>query len=217
MTAIKFSFLAAAATLALQSSAFALPATVTGDVAVRTGPGPNFPVIGVIARAAPVEVQGCVHRGMWCQIAWNGQLGWTYATYLAHEVQGRMVALPEARTQVEIPTVVYEETQPAPPTMGTLGTLRVPLNPPQAAPPQAAPPQTAMVSMATTPPPEVRTYVMTQKVEPVYLEGEAVVDATLPNTVQLHPVPNYRYRYAYVNGSVVLADPNTYRIVHVFQ
>ena len=61
----------------------------------------------------------------------------------------------------------------------------------------------------------VVTYVRTNKMEPVYLDGEVVVGASLPETVVLNEVPDYEYRYVYVNGQPVLVEPQTRRIVYV--
>ncbi|TGV56344.1 DUF1236 domain-containing protein, partial [Mesorhizobium sp. M00.F.Ca.ET.149.01.1.1] len=47
------------------------------------------------------------------------------------------------------------------------------------------------------PPAEVGTYVTTHRVDPVYLEGEVVTGATLPDTVELREIPDYNYRYVY--------------------
>jgi hypothetical protein len=68
-----------------------------------------------------------------------------------------------------------------------------------------------------TPPDEVRTYVVENRTDPVYLEGEVVVGAGLPETVELVEVPDYEYRYRYVNGQPVLVDPATRRIVYVYR
>ena len=65
------------------------------------------------------------------------------------------------------------------------------------------------------PPSEVRTYVTTNQVQPVYLDGEVVVGAALPPTVQLAPIPEYEYQYVYVNGQPVLVEPASRQIVYV--
>lgn len=58
------------------------------------------------------------------------------------------------------------------------------------------------------PPEQVRTYVSTNAVEPVYLDGEVVVGAGLPETVVLHEVPRYEYRYVRkVNGETYWLTP----------
>ena len=70
---------------------------------------------------------------------------------------------------------------------------------------------------AIDPPETVRTYVVQQPGEPIVLEGEVAVGATLPGTVELRTVPDYDYRYAYVNGQRVLVDPNSRQIVYIVQ
>lgn len=201
--------LAAAAAAALPSAAFALPATVLTDVALRTGPGPAYPIIGTIDRQAIVEVEGCVDAATWCQVSWNGRTGWTYATYLAHETQGRVVVLPEARPQVQVPTIVYQEQRAS--TVASSAPIIVgdPIVGPSIG--------TLKVGTVIQPPAEVQTYVTTHRIEPVYLNGEVVVGATLPSSVVVHDIPEYRYRYTTVNGQTVLVEPGTNRIVHVYR
>ncbi|MGF7008175.1 DUF1236 domain-containing protein [Aminobacter sp. BE322] len=70
---------------------------------------------------------------------------------------------------------------------------------------------------AIDPPGEVRTYVAGRPLEPVYLDGEVVVGASLPETVQLAAIPDYQYRYVYVNNQPVPVDPSTRRIVYVMR
>ena len=66
------------------------------------------------------------------------------------------------------------------------------------------------------PPERVRTYVSTNEIEPVYLDGEVVVGAGLPETVELREIPDYEYRYVYVNSQPVLVEPTSRRIVYVY-
>jgi hypothetical protein len=67
------------------------------------------------------------------------------------------------------------------------------------------------------PPDQVRTYVTSNQADPVYLEGEVVVGATLPETVALREIPDYEYRYVYVNGQPVLVEPSSRQIVYVMR
>jgi uncharacterized protein YraI len=203
---LKLPMLAAAAVLALQSSAFAAPAVVTTDMALRLGPGPTYPVVGVIERNAMVDVMGCIDAGTWCQVSWAGKTGWTFANYLAYQHAGNLVLLPQARSQVQIPTVVYQQQAAAAPVpqIATVGTLP-PFNPLQA------------TIEALNPPQPVLTYITTNRVDPIYLDGEIVVGATLPPTVSLYRVPDYQYHYANVNNRVVLVEPGTNRIVYVYR
>jgi len=206
----KFALSAAAATLALSGAAFAMPAVVMTDLALRAGPGPAHPIIASIDRQSIVELDGCVDGGAWCRVTHNGVTGWTFSAYLGQEAQGRIVAIRETTT-TQVPTVVYQEQRAstivpkAPvivdetiiPADQSLGTLKV--------------------GSIVEPPTEVRTYVTTNKIEPIYLQGEVVVGATLPKTTMVYEVPRYEYRYAVVNGRTVLVEPATNRIVYVYR
>jgi hypothetical protein len=70
---------------------------------------------------------------------------------------------------------------------------------------------------AAEPPAEVRTYVTSNKVDPIYLEGEVVVGAGLPETVELREIPDYEYRYVYLNGQPVLVEAGSRKIVYVLR
>lgn len=59
------------------------------------------------------------------------------------------------------------------------------------------------------------TYVQQNPVEPVWLEGEVVTGAAIPETVVLTPIPDSTYAYSYVNGVPVIVDPNQRQIVQI--
>ncbi|MER8477034.1 DUF1236 domain-containing protein [Mesorhizobium sp. M1163] len=64
----------------------------------------------------------------------------------------------------------------------------------------------------------VREYVKKQPLASVQLPGvELNVGSTLPDTVELHEVPDVKYRYVVVDNRTVLVDPGTRRIVKVIQ
>jgi hypothetical protein len=65
------------------------------------------------------------------------------------------------------------------------------------------------------PPQTARTYVTSNPIDPIYLEGEVVVGAGVPESVTLQAIPDYDYRYVYINGQPVLVDPGTRQIVYV--
>lgn len=67
------------------------------------------------------------------------------------------------------------------------------------------------------PPAPVGSYVVAHPADPVYLDGEVVVGAGLPDTVRLSPVPDYQYQYAYVNRVPVLVEPRSRRIVYIYR
>ena len=72
------------------------------------------------------------------------------------------------------------------------------------------------IGTAIDPPETAVTYVRQQNVDPVVLEGEVVVGARLPtDAVTLYEIPDYEYRFAYVNERRVLVDPDDGTIVAI--
>ena len=94
---LRISLFAAAATLAMTSTAFALPATVTVDLPLRSGPGPMHTIIATLDHNAIVEVEGCIETGTWCQVATNGQRGWVWGANLSAQAQGQTVIVSAQR------------------------------------------------------------------------------------------------------------------------
>jgi hypothetical protein len=73
-------------------------------------------------------------------------------------------------------------------------------------------------SLVISPPPTVRSYVVSHPVAPVYLNGEVVEGVGLPAEVVLAPVPGYGdYQYAYVNNVPVLVEPSTRRVEYIYR
>ena len=65
-------------------------------------------------------------------------------------------------------------------------------------------------------PGEVRTYVMEQQTPSVVYDGDVVVGTTLPNTVEVHTVPNMDgYAYTVVNDRRVIVRRDDHAIVQV--
>ncbi|WP_327787154.1 DUF1236 domain-containing protein [Rhabdonatronobacter sediminivivens] len=52
-------------------------------------------------------------------------------------------------------------------------------------------------------------------VDPIFLDGEVVVGAGIPETVALAEVPESEYYYSYVNGVRVLVERDQRRIVYI--
>jgi uncharacterized protein YraI len=194
------------AVLASATPAFAATtATATTSLNIRSGPGPQYQVVGVIADNGHATVTGCIQGSLWCEVVYNGKQGWAYSQYLAMNRGGQTVVI--AQQPASVPTVTYQA--PAT-TVETVGS----------APPVVA--GTVIESTAAPldiapPPAPIGSYVVAHPVEPVYLNGEVVVGAGLPETVALTPVPNYDYDYAYVNRVPVLVEPRSRRIVHIYR
>src|SRR6202171_3195134 len=185
----------------------AMLATALTDLNIRSGPGPEYWIIGFSQAQDPVTMVGCIEGSLWCQIRHKGKEGWAYSQYLATQSAGNRVIISERRPDVVVPTVTYNRTPGATIAAGAITGALV------AGP--GGPARGGVAVAALDPPQQVRTYVPSNPGDPVYLEGEVVVGASVPEAVQLRPVPDYNYRYVYVNRQPVLVDPTSRRIVYV--
>jgi uncharacterized protein YraI len=199
---------ALAAVLAIPNLAMALDAIAVTDLNMRAGPGSQYPIVATIEGNSPMQIHGCLSEARWCQVHWQGHEGWSYSEYLAITETGEQIFVPQARTVMDIPIIAFEgAVDVAGATVGAAADV-------------AGAILGGVAGLASgltgAPPPHVRTYVVENRVEPVLLRGEVVVGATLPDVVTLHPVPDYTYHYAYVNGVPVLVDPGTRHVVYVY-
>jgi len=194
----------AAAALSVPATAATI-ATAMTPLNIRSGPGPQYSVIGAIPDRGQVTIVGCMQGSLWCQVSYNGRQGWTYSQYLTAQLSGRSLIvaqglnnMPSVTYQVPVETVGTAVRAPA-----ITGTL---IERPVAAPP-----------LVITPPPTVGSYVVDHPVEQVYLNGEVVEGVGLPEDVRLAPVPGYDYDYAYVNNQPVLVEPTTRRVQYIYR
>jgi len=219
--------------LSLFASAVAIPSLIWGgaavaqsiaaattDLNIRSGPGPEFEVIGLIQANQEIMVNGCLSGSKWCTVDAEPVDGWVYSEYLVAEPSGSAVVLSEGYAEVGVPVVTYDGPEPAggaaagAVTGAVAGALI-------GGPPGAAIGAVAggaiggTAAAAINPPEQVRTYVTANPVEPIYLDGEVVVGAGVPETVQLREIPDYEYRYVYINRQPVLVEPSSRRIVYV--
>lgn len=219
-TAISIPALALA--FGLSVPAMAEPVTATTDLNVRAGPGPHYPVVGVIGAGEAAELNGCLENSKWCSLATAAGEGWVYADYLSGDFGGGAVVLSERPADSDVavvePPATSEGTGAGAVAGGVTGAIAGAIvgGPVGAAVGGAA----GVVGGAATgalidPPQEVRNYVTTNQLDPVYLDGEVVVGAGLPEAVELREIPDYEYRYVYVNGQPVLVDAASRRIVYI--
>ena len=211
----------AAAVLSAGAAFAQTSATATTDLNVRAGPGPQYPIVGYIQADDSVSITGCLAASQWCTVSFAGGQGWAYSSYLVADLSGAPVVVAERQAEIGVPAVTYEGTDAvaggaAGMTTGAIAGAIV------AGPVGAAVGALAGGAVGMTagevidpPPPEVRTYVAAHATQPVYLEGEAVVGATIPEPVALQPIPDYQYGYVYLNGQPVLVDPGNRQIVYV--
>ncbi|MER8365138.1 DUF1236 domain-containing protein [Mesorhizobium sp. M1348] len=189
----------AGALIAMSGSALADTAvSAITDLNVRAGPGPQYPVIGVLAAGQSATLDGCIANSKWCTIAEANGQGWVYSDYVTADFGGSRVVLTQRPASADIAVVTppadsaeYSDTYTGAIVAGEA------------------------IEPIRRPPAEIRTYVETNRLDPVYLEGEVVTGATLPDTVELREIPDYDYRYVYVNGQPALVDPSSRRIVYV--
>ncbi|HRP78190.1 MAG TPA: DUF1236 domain-containing protein [Aquamicrobium sp.] len=219
-TAISIPALALA--LGLSAPALAQSVTATTDLNVRAGPGPQYPVVGVIAAGEGAELNGCLENSKWCSLATAGGEGWVYADYVSADFGGNAVVLSERPADSGVAVVEPPATSEGAGAGAVAGGLTGAIAGAVAGGPVGAAVGGAagIVGGAATgslidPPNEVRDYVTTNELDPVYLDGEVVVGAGLPETVELHEVPDYEYRYVYVNGQPVLVDATSRRVVYI--
>lgn len=195
---ITLAAMAAAAMFSTSASA-AVMATATSPLNIRSGPGPQYSIIGGIRDHGQATVMGCIQGSYWCQVAYNGRQGWAYSKYLTMPVA--RASLPiltyQASVATTYPTVATTYPAPATRTVETVGV---------------APSTTYVVN----PPETVSSYVFGHPEQPIYVPDEVAVGAALPENVALMPVPNYEYDYAYVNTVPVLVEPQSRRIVYVY-
>lgn len=204
----------AAATLLATPLAAAVDATATTDLNMRAGPGPQFEVVDVIGGEDSVTVQSCTEGGQWCMVSYDGTEGWAYSPYLTASVEGETVFVADSMPDLEVETVSNKEAErDAAVGAGFVGSFAGALigGPAGAAVGAIAGGAAGSASV----PDETITYVQENEVEPVYLEGEVVSGAVVPEEVAITDVPNSDYAYLYVNGVPAVVDPDDRSIVQV--
>ncbi|KJF68363.1 DUF1236 domain-containing protein [Rhizobium nepotum] len=178
----------------------AMVATTASDVSIRSGPGEDYPEVGLATRGSNAVLDGCMEGSSWCRIQVNGLRGWAHAEYLNVLYEGSPVILEERRTELSVPVVTYEKTSsvqaepnPGDPNLGRVGDVDI------------------------TPPESVITYMDEHPADTITFDGDVVVGSTLPSDTRLVEIPDYQYRYVRVNDVPVLVEPSTHRIVYVYQ
>jgi uncharacterized protein YraI len=191
--------------------------TASTDLNLRAGPGPEYEVIGVIGIDRPATIIGCLEGSLWCQVTYEGIEGWAYSEYLIAEHAGTEVVIAQRPAEAQVPVVQYERaTGGGVIAGGATGAVAGALigGPVGAAVGGIAGAATGGITEGALAP-RTRQYVVENPVEPVYLEGEVVVGAQIPETVELRPIPEVEYRYVYLNQQPVIVEPDTRRIVYI--
>jgi uncharacterized protein YraI len=210
------------ATVMTGPAAAQFAASATAELNVRVGPGPQYQAIGVIPAGGTVSVLGCMEASKWCQITYENTNGWAYSDYLAGTVSGQAVVMTERRPDMAVPVATYDAGSGGAASGAAVGaTSGVIIGALVGGPIGAVVGGMIGASAGATagavidPPETAIAYVRSNPTETVYLDGEVVVGAAVPETVSLAPIPDYSYQYVWVNGQAALIDPASRQIVYV--
>lgn len=196
----------------LASSGYAqTSATAYTDLNLRAGPGVQYEILSVIPASQAVTVDGCLEASNWCRVTQGEVNGWASGDYLTAMVESPIYA---NRERLAVETITYETNPDATIGGGVTGAIAGGL---------LGGPVGAVigagigmgVGTAVAPSERVTTYVVENPVDPIYLDGEIVVGAGIPEEVTLTEVPESEYYYAYVNGTRVLVEREKRQIVYI--
>ncbi len=204
-----------AAILIGTSASADLEATAFTDLNLRAGPGPQYEVVGVISGSDKVDVTGCLETSNWCEVSYNGTTGWAFGDYLSAPVEGEPVAVYENRKVLEVTTIDNDE-EIAKNVTGTAvvgGIVGALVGGPVGA--AAGIVAGSATGAVATPPESVTTYVVTNQLEPIYLDGEVIVGSGLPESVEIAQIPDSEYGYVYVNGVRAVVDPADRTVIYI--
>lgn len=195
-------------------------ATASTDLNIRSGPGNTHEVIGVIGSGDEVSVSGCIESANWCQVTSGATSGWAYGDYLTTKVGEQVEPLYPNRQSVGVAVIEApaEQSEGANAAVGgaTGATIGAVVGGPVGALVGAA--IGGSTGAAATPDPSVQTYIVENPRDPVFLEGEVVVGAGVPENVDLYEIPDQPdYRYVTINNQPVLVSPTDRRIVYIYR
>jgi uncharacterized protein YraI len=90
---------------AFATSLSARPVIAIDLANLRSGPGVNYSVLGVIPPQAPLDVSSCSNK--WCQVLWQGQTGYISSSLLASSPPAAMVSTAPPATVDVTPPPAY--------------------------------------------------------------------------------------------------------------
>jgi uncharacterized protein YraI len=201
-------------------------ATAATDLNLRSGPGGDQSVVGVIPSGAAVTVDGCLDASSWCQVTFEGTQGWAYGDYLTATAadQPDPVVVYAEREALQVPVITVDSVEATSAETADPGAGAGAVAGAVAAATLIGGPAALLAGAAlgaaaggalTPESPEV-TYVVANPGEPVTMGGEVVVGAGIPEEVELRPIPDSdRYAYLNVNGQPVIVDNGNRQIVYV--
>ena len=173
---------AAAAALSSPASAAIVASAIT-PLNIRSGPGPQYGVIGAIPTRGQATIIGCIHGSLWCQVSYNGKQGWAYSQYLTATLSGRSLAVAESRQHHAGGNLSGAGRNRRQRCAGARDYRHAD---------RARARRAAAGHRAAAAP--VGTYVVSHPVAPVYLNGEVVEGVGLPRDRRARPGAGLRLR-----------------------
>jgi uncharacterized protein YraI len=197
MKASKIAALGAGITLLIAAGpALAIPGYSTAHLNLRTGPGTQYPVAGVMQYNVRSDITGCLADWTWCSITVAGISGWASAEYLVIDKGGQVMQITGPDSGIPVVEAEGVAVVVAPAAVGVVVGAGGHV-------------------VAIIPEPAVIEYISATPVNPFAVQGEVVVGAVLPAAVTLYQVPGSVYGYTIVNHNKVLVDVNTRTIVYI--
>ena len=163
---------------------------------LRSGPGTQYPVVGMMEYNVRSNITGCLVDYSWCAVSVAGLSGWASAEYLVVDKGGQVMQITGPDSGIPVVEAAGVAVIVAPAAVGVV---------------VGAGGHVA----AIVPEPAVLNYIAATPVNPFAVQGEIVVGAVLPAAVTLYQVPGSVHGYTIVNGQKVLVDVNTRAIVYI--
>ena len=184
------------ATILAAGPALAVPGFSTAHLNLRTGPGTQYPVVGVMEYNVRSNITGCLADWSWCSVTVAGLNGWASAEYLVIDQGGQVMQITGPDSGIPVVEAAGIAEVVAAPTVGVVVGAGGHV-------------------VAIVPEPAVLEYIAATPVNPFAVQGEVVVGAVVPAAVTLYQVPGSVYGYTIVNHNKVLVDVNTRTIVYI--
>lgn len=197
MKASQIAALGAGITLLLAAGpALAVPGFSTAHLNLRTGPGTQYPVVGVMEYNVRTNITGCLNDYSWCSITVAGINGWASAEYLVIDQGGEVKQITGPDSGIPVVEAEGVAVVVAPAAVGVVVGANGHV-------------------AAIVPEPAVLEYISATPVNPFAVQGEVVVGAVVPAAVTLYQVPGSVYGYTIINHNKVLVDVNTRAVVYI--
>ena len=95
-------------TILVAGPAFAVSGYSTAHLNLRSGPGTQYPIVGVMEYNVRSQITGCLADYSWCAVNVAGLSGWASAEYLVTDEGGEIIQIDTAGATTGIPIVAAE-------------------------------------------------------------------------------------------------------------